>query len=377
MSRSTLSQKDVQNLLADPSGQMRAKAAAKIATSYGEGSLTEAERATAEEIFRIMVGDAEVRVREALANQLKESPSVPHDVAMTLAKDVESVSLPVLRYSEVLTDADLIEIVRSADAAKQVAVADRATVSEQVSAALVESGNEKAVVTLVSNEGAVISEPSLQKAVDTFGDRESLQTAMVKRPNLPITVSERLVTLVSGQLRDELVSRQEMDPALASDLLLQTRERATISMSSGSSQDDLLRLVGHMSGNGRLTPSIVMRALCMGDIAFFEVAVAELAGINLMNARMLIHDQGQLGLKGLFGKAGLPRAQFPAVRAAIDAVRETEYDGGENDRERYSRRIIERVLTQYGDLGIEFESDDLEYLLKKVNDLPGDRLEAT
>jgi len=50
-------------------------------------------------------------------------------------------------------------------------------------------------------------------------------------------------------------------------------------------------------------------------------------------------------------------------------AREMEYDGGENDLERYSRRIIERVLTQYGNLGV-----DLEYLLKKMGDLPAESL---
>ncbi len=53
----------------------------------------------AEQIFRIMVKDAEVRVREALAINLKENPNVPHDVAVTLAKDVDQVALPVLRFS--------------------------------------------------------------------------------------------------------------------------------------------------------------------------------------------------------------------------------------------------------------------------------------
>ena len=372
MTKTMLSQEDVQLLLTDPSGQVRVETATKIATSYGEGKLTEAERKLAEEIFAVMVQDAEVRVRETLASHLKESLTVPHDVALSLAKDVESVSLPVLRSSEVLTDADLVTIIGNAGSAKQVAVAGRSVVSDQVSSALVESGSEEAVTTLVSNEGAVLSEVKLQKAVDTFGDKEPLQTAMVKRPGLPITVSERLVTLVSEHLRDELVTRQELSSSLATDLLLQTRERATINLSSGSSEDELVNLVHHMNENDRLTASIVLRALCMGDLAFFEAALAELSGVSLKNSRTLIHDPGQLGLKRLYDKAGLPSAQFTAVRAAIDATRETEYDGGENDRERYSRRIIERILTQYGDLGVEFEADDLEYLLNKMSDLPGE-----
>ena len=60
------------------------------------------------------------------------------------------------------------------------------------------------------------------------------------------------------------------------------------------------------------------------------------------------------------------------MRAAMDVARETE-----NDRERYSRRMIERILTQYGNLGVEFDSDDLEYLLTNMGQLAPDTLNTT
>jgi len=50
---------------------------------------------------------------------------------------------------------------------------------------------------------------------------------------------------------------------------------------------------------------------------------------------------------------------------------ENQYDGEENDRERYMRRMIERIMTQYEELGVDIDSDDLDYLLGKVNELPG------
>ena len=58
-----------------------------------------------------MIKDAEVRVREALAQNLKENPDLPHDVALSLAQDVDQVALPILQFSDVLTDDDLIEII--------------------------------------------------------------------------------------------------------------------------------------------------------------------------------------------------------------------------------------------------------------------------
>ena len=372
MTRPTLSEEDVQRLLSDRSADTRAETAAKIASQFGTDGLSAKERELAQEIFRVMVKDAEVRVREALAQNLKENPGVPHDVALSLAEDVDSVSLPILQYSEVLTDDDLIELVRGQDPAKQVAIAGRTTVSEKVSDALVETKNEDVVTTLVSNVGADISEGSLQKVVDDLGESEAVQVAMVDRPKLPVTVTERLVTMVSANLQERLAARQELPADMATDLILQSRERATVTLSTESDDDEVENLIEHMQENGRLTASIIMRALCMGDLRFFEAAMARLTGLPLINVRQLIHDKGKLGLKALYEKAGLPEAQYPAARAAIDVAKETDYDGLANDRERYSRRMIERILTQYGDLGVEFESDDLEYLLTKMGSLPSD-----
>jgi uncharacterized protein (DUF2336 family) len=371
-----LTKEDVTKLMSDPSGDTRAETAAKIASEFDHGSLTEAERHMAEEIFRLMVQDAEIRVREALAHNLKENPALPHDVAVSLAKDVDSVSLPVLQFSEVLSDEDLIEIVHSQGVTKQVAIASRPKVSEALSSVLVETKNEEVVTSLVSNEGAEISEQTLQKVVDNFGDREGVQSAMVQRPKLPVTVSERLLTMVSEHMKEELAKHQELPATMATDLILQSRERATITLSTESDEDELEKLVYQLHVNGRLTSSIMLRALCMGDLNFFEAAMARLVGLPVVNVRQLIHDSGPLGLKAIYEKAGLPKAYYTAARVAVDVARETEYDGLENDRERYSRRMIERILTQYGDLGVEFDSDDLEYLLTKMNELPGQNLDV-
>ena len=226
-------------------------------------------------------------------------------------------------------------------------------------------GQRKAVATLMGNANAHISDTSLNKAVDRFAASESVKESMVKRKSLPVTVTERLVTLVSENLKDYLVSHHELSPTLAADLVLQSRERSVINISSGSSEQDVEKLVAQMHANKRLTPSIVLRALCMGDLAFFEVSIATLANVPVVNARILIHDAGRLGLKSLYTKSGLPARLMPAVRIAIDVVRDTPMDGGMHDRERYRARVIERILTQYEDFG----ADDLNYLLERLGDV--------
>ncbi len=368
MTEHSLSQQDVIKLLSDPSPEYRAVTAEKIAKQFS--GLGANERKLAEEIFRLMVKDAELRVREALAANLKESPDVPHDIAIALARDVDSVSLPILQFSDVLTDEDLVEIVSSQSESKQTVIAKRTNVSSSVSTALVNSGSEKVVETLVGNTGADINEKSLQKVIDKFGAVEAMQEKLVHRNKLPITVSERLVTMVSEKMQQHILANHELRPEIAAGLIVQSRERATIGLSTSSDEGEIEKLVRQLHKYGRLTPSIILRAICMGDILFFEAGLAQLTGLPLVNVRMLIHDSGNLGFKSLYEKAGLPGPFFPAMRAAIDVSTETKLDGEANDRERHSRRMIERILTQYGDLGVTFENDDLEYLLTKMNQLP-------
>jgi len=368
-----LSQDDVARLMADPSPSVRAETTSKIAAQYDSRHprMSDAERKIAEEIFRKLAQDAEIRVREALAANLKTTPDLPHDLALSLARDVDAVALPVLKYSEVLTDEDLINIVRDEDAAaKQVMIAQRASVSGAVADALIDTGNETAVARLVANEGADLSEGALDRVLSDYEDSEAVSDSLARRPSLPASISEQLVSAMTEKLQGYLVSKHNLSPDAASNLILQTRERATVSLLNRSSSDaELEELVYQLYANGRLTTSLIIRALCIGDMSFFEAAMARLAGVPLKNARMLIHDQGDLGLKSLCEKAKMPSRLMNAVSAAVRILDEEEYDGGRNDRERFVTRIIERLLTQFEDPSSTMTKDDIDYLMAKLHQL--------
>ena len=341
--------------------------ATKVAKAFYETELSPGERILAEEIFRIMVRDAEVRVREALSINLKSSPELPTDVALSLARDVESVSLPVLEFSSVLSDADLVDIIRISSAEKQNAVAKRATVSSEVANALIDHGKSgKVVATLVNNPGAELKDAELEKAFARHGADPDVSNSLVGRANLPLRISEKIVARVSESLREHLLSYKEISAEMAADLVLQARERATVGLlPAGSKSTDVVDLVRQLRDTKRLTPSLILRTLCTGDLTFFEASLAVLANMTIVSARMLIHDEGKLGLQSIYQRTPLPANLFPAFRVAFDVARETQYDGGENDRQRFSSRVIERVLTQFEDIG----NDNLEYLMKKLKQL--------
>jgi uncharacterized protein (DUF2336 family) len=358
----TLAKADVERLLKDPSAESRAELATKLAGAFQSGSLTAAERQIAEEIFRALTRDAAERVRRALAEHIAECQDLPHDVALALARDVDAVALPVLQHSAVLTDDDLVEIIRLGQPGKQVAIAGRKTVTAAVADALVEADNPLALGRLVGNEGAELREATLRKVMERHGTDTRVQEPLMARQALPAAILERLVGLASESLHEFLVKRHDLAPAAASDLVLRIRERATAGVLSGSPAEEAERLARQLYEAGRLTPSLILRTLCLGDLHFLEAAFAVLAEVSVHNARLLIHDPGRLGLASLYARSDLPKELLPAFRVAIDVARETPFDGGENDRERHRRRTLERILTQFEEIGAE----DLDYLLAKM-----------
>jgi len=365
-----LTNADVAKLLADSSGPTRAKTSAKIAAQFDTHQLSPAERKIAEDIFRVLVKDAEVLVREALSAQLKATPDLPHDIALALARDVDSVALPMLRFSEVLTDEDLIQIMRSCGPAKQAAIAQRSNISATVSDAVVDTGNPAAVARLVRNETAALSEAAFDRVITEYQDAPGVADSLARRRDLPPAISERLVSALSERLQGYLVSKHEISPDVASNLVLQARERATMTLVDyGSSEAELDMLVDQLHRKERLTASLLLRALCVGDLNFFERAMARLTGLPISNVRILIHDKGMLGLEPLYLRANLPRTLFPAFRAAINLVVETDYDGGSNDRERYIERLLERMLTQFNDPATRIAPNDIEYLMAKLRQI--------
>jgi uncharacterized protein (DUF2336 family) len=359
----TLSKTDVERLLKDPSANTRADVAAKVAGAFGGSKLTPEQRSIAEDIVRALSRDAAVRVRQALSEQLKESKTLPHDIAVQLANDVDEVSLPILSHSVVLSDDDLIEIIRCSGAEKQAAIATREHVSATVAEAIVEADQPAAIARLVGNDGAELAEHTLQQVLERHGDNDDIKAPMAQRAQLPVTVIERLVVAASASLREVLAKRADLPSHLASDLVLNTRERATASLLTPTSPAaEALRLAQHLHKSGRLTPTLIVRAICLGDIAFVEAAFAVLADIPVHNARLLIHDAGPLGFKAIYERCRLPAQFFELFRIGLQVAQQTDFDGGDNDRERHRRRTLERILTQYDNIGAE----DLDYLLGKV-----------
>ena len=365
--RARLTDVDIRRLIKAPDEDERAAAAHKLCRSMDAVELTGEDREAAQKILRLLAQDAAEMVRRAMVVTLKASDLIPRDVARRLAADVDSVALPLINFSPVFTDEDLIEIVRGGSAVRQVAVAGRPRVGRDVADAVAEVGCEQAVRTLASNDNADVSEPTLGRCIDRFATSGEVVAAIAYRQVLPLSVTERLVALASAAVREHLVTRHALAPETAIRLAGHARERATMDLvDQASSHADLPRFVANLNDRRALTSSLMLRALARGQMALFEHGMAELAGTPHSRAALMIHDAGPLGLRAIYDRAGMPPRLFPAFRAGVDTWRALQAEGVDTSGDGFRRQMLERFMTQRP----HAPREDLAYLMERLDQNP-------
>ena len=107
----------------------------------------------------------EVEARTHVAKLLAPLERAPGNVVNKLANDTIEVAAPLLEFSNVLSDDDLIDIATNQSEEHRVAIAGRTNVPERVGDAIVEHGAGPAVVRLVRNEKAELGKETLHKLV--------------------------------------------------------------------------------------------------------------------------------------------------------------------------------------------------------------------
>jgi len=362
--RAALTDEDIRTLVKGATPDERAVAAHKLCRSIDRDALSDEDRERAHEILRVMASDAAELVRRALAVSLRTSPVVPRDVALQLARDVESIALPFLSGSPAFTDEDLIEIVRLGDPVRQVVIAKRPRVSQAVTGAIVECGVERAVEAACANDNADFAERALQKVIERFQESERVMSAVAYRQALPLSVTERLIDIVGDQVRDHLLNHHAISAELALEITLGTKERATIDLVDQAGRaPDVRGFVAHLNKNQRLTASLLLRGLAHGHMAFFEWGLAALASVPHHRAWLMIHDAGPLGLRAIYDRAALPARLFAAFRAGVDTFHAIELEGGAPDCEDFQSKMLHRFLTQPR----AGAREDIDYLLDKMD----------
>lgn len=145
------------------------------------------------------LSDMETTDRKDYADRVAGEPTLPRKVATTLASDPEAeVARLVLKLSPVLTDADLAAIAVTHSQKHLLAIAERASLSENVTDILVDRGDRQVLRTVSGNEGAAFSDRGFERLVERGGEDREVQANLTRRQDqLPISQARRVMQIAA------------------------------------------------------------------------------------------------------------------------------------------------------------------------------------
>jgi uncharacterized protein (DUF2336 family) len=216
-------------LTSDPDERVRMVLAQKLTTLLpslsGDDQARLAQQAWTN--LAVLVRDEADRVRQTVADLVKDLAEAPHGLVLELAHDpVLDVSDPVLRLSPVLTDEDLVSLLGSTPAAHTArSIAQRAALTAPICDAIAQSADNGAIRALLGNHSAAIREATLEGLVTRATAHRDWHEPLVRRPILSPRAALSLSGMISDRLIGVLATRPDLPGRLVSDLREKLEQR--------------------------------------------------------------------------------------------------------------------------------------------------------
>ena len=308
-------------LAKDNDAGVRGGLAAKIARVAPELTADEQDKArnATYEALQLLARDQITKVRQVLAEALKDVAGAPPEVIKMLAMDAAlEVCGPILEFSPVLTDQDLIEIIAATPVAGGLnAISKRANVSENVADAIVGANDSSAIADLLANDSAQIREATLDDLIDRAPDVKLWHAPLVSRKKLPEGAASRLAHFLADNLLVTLQQRADLDADTLSAVkaVVQQRlggEEIKIPIKDVDAAQDFLSIeppvdmVRRMFENNKLDTNVIIKALNAGDHSFVFAALIVRSHLDPIVARRIFIEKSAKGIMALTWKAGLP-----------------------------------------------------------------------
>lgn len=336
--------------------------------SDGHETLSDRERALMFEILRQLVQQCEVEVRKTLSEKLAHREDVPYELALEMASDEAEVAYPILAHCGILKDNDLIEIIRNRTVQHQLAIAIRSQVTEEVSSALVEAGDEAVIVKLLRNPDASISKQTVEYLVGESERIDSFQEPILRREELAPELAQRMFHWVSAALRQHILDHYEVNESVIDDVLERSAFDIFTNGETRRSPSIAKQLAESLASEGEATPDMMLLALECGEVSLFVSMLEQMTNLRETLITRFILESGGEGLTVICKALSIGKAQFVQIFALCRKARPVhegtfskEIRGVLDLYNEISTETAKQVLTRWGrDMGYQRAIRELE-----------------
>ena len=288
-------------------------------------------------IFMSLVVEAERSIRHLLSLRLAHADWAPNALINILALDDIEIARPIIAFSPVLGEHDLVRLLVEATIEHQIEVARRPRLTPTVVAAILEQAEPAVLTALAGNDTAELSQTDMDELVEISRNVAAMRTPLSQHPRLTDTLARRLYFWVGAALRDGLVDRFRLDAAaLDAALSASVAEAHTGSPSEGRPRTaregelDVMeqRLIDKLHAAGQLRPAYLIRALREGRLGLFIAALCALGGFESAQVRACLNTDRPELLALACVAIGIDRSVFPDILEMTRKLNEGLPGGG-------------------------------------------------
>ena len=269
------------------------------------------ERATVENVARVLAQDVSAKVREVLAYELRKCKVLAPDLAEKIARDIEAVSGAFLAETKAFTEKEWLRLIPGLKEASLVTVARRTDLSRAMQMKLVTVGQEPTITSLVRNDSLELAEVACDKIVDRFSDNRRLMDHLGGRRDLPLRMVERIISHVSEQCREMLVEQYAIETDLATKVTEDSKVEVLWAQIKTAGPSQVHAFATDLRNDRRLNYLLVIEIAGRGCYQFMESALALEAGLPLGRIREILTLEDPAAFVRLMQMANVSKTMAP------------------------------------------------------------------
>ena len=324
--------------------QARIQLAAELARLTSDAEAPESERECVVPTLLKLATDPVKDVRRVLAESLVLASDLHGDILFSIIADEDDIALPFLAATPALDPWKMRSIARVGDPPRQVTLAGRPDLIDDVIREIATQADLSACLALFDNADCTLSERDCRILYARFGRVQEIIDRLLALDTLPLDIRIMQAKRASNQVHQLMAERGWVPANDAADMVADAEERAILQILDSANEVELPPLIRFMTSRNMLTASIIMRSACAGNMRIVEAAMAHLANATVPRAQEALYG-GASSFNSLYRSSGLPAGCIGFVRAAGQVERELRDAKRSLSVENFGRRLIEQIMT--------------------------------
>lgn len=304
--------------------------------------------------------DEERAVRAVIAEELSTVASLHPDLLFCVIAGEDELALPFLKITPSLNPWHMLAVLRVGDEARQCTVASRHDITAEAAAHIIKSSAVPVVLALMDNEMVKLETADMHALYGRLGQSGPLVDRLLALPNLPLDIRITQAKRAASRMRQLMAERSWLPANDASELVADAEDGAVLQVLANAPVEELLRAISFLAAKNLLTPALIIRAACLGEMRVVEASLAHLAGYTPQRAASVMYGRG--GMKSMVSKCGLPASCVGILQAYADVVLEAREEGLNLGRESFGRRLLEALMTRYEMLAPHDRAKQIDYV---------------